>query len=148
MKDLKKMPASLKKLFKEANYLTIEEVLSLTINELMMIKGFKDKHLLKLKTFIIENNLEEERVRLITKTVRVAIITPVYSDYLNWITDNQKENETYFFVDSMNKARRYTNFDRVEKAYNHYLVEDIGELLAYLTMRSHFENREIKLSQH
>ena len=67
MKDFKKMPASLKKLFKEANYLTIKDILSLTINELMMIKGFKDKHLLNLKTFIIDNNLEEERVRLNAK---------------------------------------------------------------------------------
>lgn len=61
----------------------------------------------------------------------VAVITPRFRDYLEFIRNQNIENEKYFFVDSI-KSLRGKLFDRVEKLHNYFYIKDIDEVLDYI----------------
>lgn len=61
----------------------------------------------------------------------VAVITPRFRDYLEFIRNQNIENEKYCFVDSIQSVRGKL-FDRVEKLNNYFHIKDIDEVLDYL----------------
>ncbi len=63
--------------------------------------------------------------------VEVAVITPRFRDYLEYIRNQNIENEKYCFVDNI-RAVRGKLFDRVEKLHNYFHIQDIDDVLDYL----------------
>jgi hypothetical protein len=61
----------------------------------------------------------------------VAVITPRFRDYLEFIRNQNIENEKYCFVDSIQSVRGKL-FDRVEKLHNYFHIKDIDKVLDYL----------------
>lgn len=61
----------------------------------------------------------------------VAVITPRFKDYLEFIRNQNIEKEKYHFVDSI-KSVRGKLFDRVERLHNYFHVKDIREVEDYL----------------
>jgi len=65
---------------------------------------------------------------------KVAVVTPKFRDFMNWVDINQKEGETYACVNRIDNVwgRR---FNRIEKLYNYQEIKDIDDIMEYLEMR-------------
>ena len=61
----------------------------------------------------------------------VAVVTPSLLDYRIWLKENEKPNEKYTLVQRIHNVRGRI-FDRVEKLYNYYEIQDIDDVLDYL----------------
>lgn len=72
-----------------------------------------------------------EKAKNNTMLREVAVITPRFRDYLEFIRRQNIENEKYCFVDSIQKVKGRL-FDRVEKLHNYFYIKDIDEVLDYL----------------
>lgn len=66
----------------------------------------------------------------------VAVVTPRFRDYLEFIRNQKNENEKYCFVDSIQSVRGKL-FNRVEKLHNYFHIKDIDEILDYLETHLH-----------
>jgi hypothetical protein len=71
----------------------------------------------------------------------VAVICPSYITYLTWLKENSDNpEERYTWVDHL-KPIIGKRFDRVEKLYKWYKIEDIDEVLDYLESHMKDEKR-------
>lgn len=61
----------------------------------------------------------------------VAVVTPRFKDFLNYIRESDNENEKYCWVYCL-KAIQGKRFDRIEKLYNYFYIDDIDDVLDYL----------------
>jgi hypothetical protein len=61
----------------------------------------------------------------------VAVVTPRFKDYLNYIRESTIENEKYCWVYCL-KGVQCKRFDRIEKLYNYFHLDDIDDVLIYL----------------
>jgi hypothetical protein len=61
----------------------------------------------------------------------VAVICPSFRDYKIWLKGNKKHNENYTWVYRVDCVRGKI-FDRVEKIFRYYNIQDIDDILYYL----------------
>jgi hypothetical protein len=85
-----------------------------------------------------EQNLTKEEFKeklkiegVIVKKLEVAVLCPSFRDYKIWLKENEKTNENYTWVYSINCVRGKL-FDRVEKIFRYYNIQDINGVLDYL----------------
>lgn len=61
----------------------------------------------------------------------VAVLTPKYRDFVYWVEKNQKEKEVYTWIFNVDKVRG-KRFNRIEKLFNYYEIQDINDVMDYL----------------
>ena len=61
----------------------------------------------------------------------VAVVTPKYRDFDYFIKNNRKENEIYTWIYNVDRIRG-KRFNRIEKLFNYYEIQDINNVMDYL----------------
>lgn len=65
----------------------------------------------------------------------IAVVTPKYRNFINWVEENKNENELYYWIYSKESLIGRT-FDRVEKLFDYFEIKEIDDLLYDLEKRT------------
>ena len=75
--------------------------------------------------------------------IKVAVLTRGYRDYLNFLKENKKEDEVYTWIYRVDQTRG-KRFDRIEKYYDWYEIENIDEILSELERGINYKTKPMK----
>lgn len=76
-------------------------------------------------------NITKNSNKLKPLLYEVAVLCPSVRDYKIWLRENEKPNENYTWVYRLDCVVGKT-FDRVEKIFRYYNIQDINDVLNYL----------------